>query len=181
MPPHDRKRCEWQNNPKLTSANKEGKPSHQLLTSVDVCVGCLYFDGLSWQHGHFCPCLLDKLLEVDLSQLFSQLLQFLFFVLDGNDCFQTYRHHQLGEDVLVTTRLLLGVTAGDLPPLKSSVTDGNPLHGMGQRTASSICPLKCDAFLWDGASRLGSQKVVQTKRGLSQWRSSAPHWPTPPG
>lgn len=44
----------------------------------------LHFDGLRWQDGDFRPCLLDKLLEVDLPQLLGQLLQFLFFVLDGS-------------------------------------------------------------------------------------------------
>lgn len=53
------------------------------LTCLYVCLGGLYFSGLSWQHGDLRPCLLDELLEVDLPQLFGQLLQLLLLVLVG--------------------------------------------------------------------------------------------------
>lgn len=67
---------------KLPGEKSGGKQTSQHLTPFYVCMRGLHFDGLRWQNGHFCPCLLDELLEIDLPQLFSQLLQFLFFVLD---------------------------------------------------------------------------------------------------
>ena len=69
---------------KLTVKVKVLKSGFSKLTPFCVCMQGLHSNGLRWQDGDFRPCLLDKLLEVDLSQLFGQLLQFLFSVLDGS-------------------------------------------------------------------------------------------------
>ena len=49
--------------------------------SVSVCTWGLRFSGLREQNGAFGPCLLGKLLEVDVPQRFRHPFQFLFFVL----------------------------------------------------------------------------------------------------
>lgn len=66
---------------------KKQKQISPHLTPFYVYVGGLYFNGLCWQHGHLRPRLLDKLLEVDLPQLFRQLLQLLFFVLERSESY----------------------------------------------------------------------------------------------
>lgn len=62
-------------------------PSHQNhsehCTSLELHMWGLHLNGVCRQHRDLRSCLLDKLLEIDLSQLLCQLLQFLFPVLPG--------------------------------------------------------------------------------------------------
>lgn len=58
-------------------------PSGKTLTPLQDPRGDVPVCGLCSQHSHLRPRLLDELLKVDLPQLFGQLLQFLFFVLEA--------------------------------------------------------------------------------------------------
>lgn len=55
----------------------------ECCTSLKLHVWGFHLNWVCWQHGDLRSCLLDELLQVNLSQLLCQLLQFLLPVLPG--------------------------------------------------------------------------------------------------